>query len=67
MKILLEQMRNKRGWSQAELSRRSGIPQPMISEIERGIVLNPTVLTLHKLTTALKCAIDDLIEEEVAG
>lgn len=64
MKILLEQMRNKRGWSQAELSRRSGVPQPMISEIERSIVPNPTVLTLYKLTVALRCSLDDLISEE---
>ena len=37
MKILLETMRKKRGWSQAELAQRSGVPQPMISEIERGL------------------------------
>ena len=64
MKILLKSMRKRRGWSQGELSVRSGIPQPMISEIERNIVQNPGVLTLYKLTTALRCSIDDLISDE---
>ena len=68
MRVNLEGMRNKRGWSQAELSRRSEVPQPMISEIERGVVSNPTVITLFKLSTALRCSLDDLIvNDEIVG
>ena len=64
MTVTLEAMRKKRGWSQAELARRSGVPQPMISEIERGIVADPRISTISKLSGALRCMIEDLIEEE---
>ena len=64
MKIKLATMRTKRQMNQSELSRSSGVPQPMISDIENGNVLNPTIKTLSKLARALRCLIDDLIEEE---
>ena len=68
MKVLLETMRKRRNLNQRELSERSGVPQPMISEIERGIVRNPQIGTMYKLAKALKCTIDDLIENtEKAG
>ena len=62
--VVLKKMREKRGWNQAELSRRSGVPQPMISEIETSEVKFPRVDTLYKLATALRCMIDDLIEDD---
>jgi transcriptional regulator with XRE-family HTH domain len=37
--------------SQRELARRSGVPQPSISKIERGVV-SPTVDTLERLLRA---------------
>lgn len=68
MKVLLESMRKRRNLNQRELSRKSGVPQPMISLIERGIVLNPQINTMYKLAKALKCTVDDLIEnDEKAG
>lgn len=68
MKVLLESMRKRRNLNQRELSDRSGVPQPMISEIERGIVRNPQIGTMYKLARALKCTVDDLIEnDEKAG
>ncbi len=63
MKILLEEYRKKRRLNQRELSDLSGVPQPMISEIETGSVKNPTVFTMAKLAKALRCTVDDLIEE----
>lgn len=51
--------------NQRQLSDASGVPQPMISQIETGDVRNPTIGTLYKLASALKCTVDDLIEEEV--
>ena len=66
MKLKLEQYRRKRKLTQAQLAKLSGVPQPMISQIETGDVANPTIKTLHKLATALKCTVDDLIEEEPA-
>lgn len=62
MRIRLKEMRTRRGWNQAELSGRSGVPQPMISEIESGAVKDPRIGTVYKLACALRCAVDDLIE-----
>ena len=64
MKVILQSMMQRRGLSQTELSRRSGVPQPMISDIINKNVLNPRITTMLKLATALKCAVDDLIEED---
>lgn len=63
MKIRLEELRNRRRMNQRQLSDASGVPQPMISQIETGDVRNPTIGTLYKLASALKCTVDDLIEE----
>jgi len=65
LKIRLEELRNRRRMNQRQLSDASGVPQPMISQIETGDVRNPTIGTLYKLASALKCTVDDLIEEEV--
>jgi len=64
MRVLLESMRKRRNLNQRELSERSGVPQPMISEIERGLVRNPQIGTMWKLARALKCTVDDLIEAD---
>jgi DNA-binding Xre family transcriptional regulator len=64
VKLKIEEFRNKRKMNQQQLSKASGVPQPMISQIETGDVANPTIKTLHKLSVALKCTVDDLIEEE---
>lgn len=64
MKILLEEYRRKRKLNQAELSKLSSVPQPMISEIENEIVKNPTVGTMCKLARALRCTVDDLIDDD---
>ena len=61
MKILLRDMRIKRGWNQHELSAKSAVPQPMISMIESGTVPNPRIGTMLKLADALRCTVDDLI------
>lgn len=67
MKIRLEELRNRRRMNQRQLSDASGVPQPMISQIETGDVRNPTIGTLYKLASALKCTVDDLIEEGERG
>ena len=64
MRVNLEAMRKRRNLNQRELADRSGVPQPMISMIERGVVPNPQINTMHKLAVALKCTVDDLIEED---
>lgn len=62
----IKEMRMKRGWTQKELSIRSGVPQPMISDIETGQVPNPTISTVCRLAHALGCFIEDLITQEKA-
>ena len=64
MKILVEEYRKKRKLTQAQLAKLSGVPQPMISMIESKRVPNPTIDTIYKLASAMKCTTDDLIEEE---
>lgn len=63
MVVTLEAMRKRRGLNQRQLADKSGVPQPMISMIERGVVLNPRVDTMHKLAVALKCTVDDLVAD----
>jgi transcriptional regulator with XRE-family HTH domain len=64
VKILVERYRKKRKLTQAQLAKLSGVPQPMISMIESKAVPNPTIGTICKLAAAMKCTVDDLIEEE---
>lgn len=64
MRIKVEEFRNKRRLNQRELSDASGVPQAMISQIETGDVKNPTIKTLYRLAAALKCTVDDLVDEE---
>ena len=64
MHVQLKAMREKRNLNQRELAERSGVPQPIISQIEIGLVKAPRIDTLVKLAKGLKCTVDDLIEEE---
>ena len=64
MKLLVEEYRRRRKLNQAQLSKISGVPQPMISMIETGSVPNPTIRTVYQLASALKCTVDDLIVED---
>ena len=56
--------RRQLGMTQAELSARSGVPQPVICEIETGKTADPAGSTLYKLSRALRCAMEDLMPEE---
>jgi predicted transcriptional regulator len=60
----LLQMMKKRGiTSQTELSRISGVPQPMISMIITGDTKDPRLSTMVKLARALRCAVEDLDDD----
>jgi transcriptional regulator with XRE-family HTH domain len=51
---LVRQLRQERGWTQAELARRAGTTQAEISDLERGVgSQGPTVRTLSKLFSEL--------------
>lgn len=64
MKIILSDMMVKRGMDQQELSKRSGVPQPIISNIVTGRTPTPRYDTLFMLARALHCAMEELIQEE---
>lgn len=48
---MLTQARRRAGITQRELSRRTGVAQPTIARIERGLV-DPRIGTLHRLLAA---------------
>jgi transcriptional regulator with XRE-family HTH domain len=49
--MLIRQVRQRRGLTQAELARRAGTSQPVVSAYEHGR-RDPTCSTLHKLVAA---------------
>jgi transcriptional regulator with XRE-family HTH domain len=54
MKVVpLKTARTLKGWTQVELARRSGVSQRTVTDIERGIILNPTWETANRLASAL--------------
>lgn len=59
----LRQQRERRGWTQLELSRRSGVPQPSISRIEAGDRLQPRVQLVARLAKALGVPVEYLVVE----
>ncbi len=64
--ILLRQEREKKGLSQSELARKSGVKQQNISQIESGDNQNPGIATMHALAVALGCDLQDLYVPETA-
>jgi transcriptional regulator with XRE-family HTH domain len=58
----IKKLREDRGWSQQELSRRSGVHRVYLSGIERGI-RNFTILHLTRLTRALKVTAGSLLDD----
>lgn len=55
--------RRRRGLSQQQLSRVSGVAQPIISEIESGKAHYPTFDTVLKLAKALEVSVYELDED----
>lgn len=62
--ILVKQIREEIGISQAELSRRSGVKQQNISKIESGENRNPGIETLNALAMAMGRDLRDLYRPE---
>jgi transcriptional regulator with XRE-family HTH domain len=61
----VREFREKKGWSQDDLSEISGLHRTYISGIERG-TRNPTIVVVHKIAKALTTAPASLfkLEEE---
>jgi transcriptional regulator with XRE-family HTH domain len=63
----VRRLREQRGYTQVELSARSGVRQSVISRLENGTRGNPSADVLKRLALALGCTTDYLVgmyEEE---
>jgi len=56
----IKKLREKRGWSQEELSFEAELHRTYVSGVERG-VRNPTVTVLQKIATALGVSASKLL------
>ena len=63
MKILISHVRQKKGLSGAELSRRTNIPKSTLNELENGI-RSPRLDQLEQIAIALHCGVNDLFDTE---
>jgi len=59
----IQRNRQKLGLSQSDLSKLTGIRVDMLSRIENGKQLNPTLRTLELLANALEMSVAKLIDE----
>jgi transcriptional regulator with XRE-family HTH domain len=55
LSVRIQELREVKGWSQAELARQSGVPQSMISRLEAGTPQSVHLASLEKLAKALGC------------
>jgi len=63
MKNHLRIFREKMGWTQEELARKVGVSRQTINYIEKGRY-QPSVRLALKLSTVLKCKVEDIFELE---
>jgi transcriptional regulator with XRE-family HTH domain len=54
--------RNKKGFTQEGLARRSDIPLSTIQKIEGSIVKNPSINTIRAIANGLDITLDELME-----
>lgn len=62
---IISKTRNKLGLSQSDLSRLTGIRVDMLSRLENGKQVNPTLRTLELLAHALRISVAELIDESI--
>jgi transcriptional regulator with XRE-family HTH domain len=63
----LRTLRQARGLSQEALSHVSGVLATVISRIERGVIVEPSLRTLRALARGLDVTLDELAGEEGPG
>lgn len=63
----LATIRRQKGLSQQELSRRSGVAQSVISDIEKGKTPAPRINTVLALAQSLGCTLEELVPNENAA
>ena len=60
---IISKTRNKLGLSQSDLSKITGIRVDMLSRLENGKQVNPTLRTLELLAHALQISVAELVDE----
>lgn len=62
----LKQIREASGFTQFQLSEKSGVNPQMISKYEQGVkdINKAQGITLYKIAQVLGCQIEDLLEKE---
>lgn len=60
---VISKTRNKLGLSQNDLSKLTGIRVGMLSRLENGKQVNPTLRTMELLAHALQISVAELIDE----
>ena len=61
MEFNVKRLREKKGWTQAELSEASGVGRITISRLESGVLKETSAGTLMKLANALECTMNDIV------
>ncbi|MCH5460817.1 helix-turn-helix transcriptional regulator [Bacillus thuringiensis] len=59
----IRETRLEKGWTQLELAKKSGVPQPTLSQIESGERKYPTYQNIKKIAEALGIKTEELMEE----
>ena len=62
----LRSVREKKGLSQGDVFRRSGVERTYISRIEQGLIVDPRISTVVILARALDVSVDELVREAEA-
>lgn len=62
MEFNVKALRERKGWTQAELSDASGVGRITISRLESGVLKETTAGTLMKLAKALECTMNDIVK-----
>ena len=62
---VISKTRNKLGLSQSDLSKITGIRVDMLSRIENGKQVNPTLRTMELLAHALQISVAELVDESI--
>ena len=64
MKYKIRELREKRGISQEELAKQSGVSRSLIAELEGNAKYSPTVKTLWKIANVLNVKVQSLFLQE---
>jgi putative transcriptional regulator len=59
--LRIKELRTAAGLSQKKLSEKTNVARSYISELERGVLNNPTIDIVCKLAKGLGCTLDELI------